>query len=263
MNDPNLPLPGTPAYDTLAPFTKTPPNNRGQRTQLDPPPGPSAEGPSLAVVETRTSGTGRARLVGVQLGLEIKKGKQADFLQDQFVMSQVVGTIKWGIGSTEFEADFDWLHGSQIAVLAESVSVAARYVKNTLPWEPVPDNVSKYPVFVASAGVAYGAMPRISSGGRLTKIVQLDESGTLDIPIPPFAISFTVIPFQGPSTVPISVHTFGSYFASYIVVAPMSNLGQNNVENNFPLYNGAEFLRVTNPSDQSKFVGAVIFCLAL
>ena len=179
-------------------------------------------------------------------------------------MAQVVGTVKWGIGSTEFEADFDWLHGTQIAVLAENVSVAARYVKNTLPWDPVPDDESRYPAFVASAGVAYGALTRISSGARLTKLVQLENPGEkLDIPIPPFAVSFTVIPFSNAKVFP-EVLAFGdSYKAGYQITSPLSNLGQHNVENSFPLFNGAEFVRITNVEQAASALCAVVFCLAL
>lgn len=264
MNDPNLPIPGAPSCDALAPFTRTPPNNRGQQTLLRPPKGPFVDEPSkaLAVVETRTDGVGRAELIGVQLGIRLEKGAPVDFKQDVFILPSVIASLKWGIGSVEFAAECDWLHGTQIGLLAETVSVAARYVKNTRPWDPTPDDDARYPSFIVSAGVAYGMVNRNSSGARLTKIVQLENpDDEVDIPVPPFAVSFTVIPMFG--AVAASVRAFGAYTADYSIAAPLSNAGQRNVENNFPLFNGAEFVTVKNILQAGHAAAAVVFGLAL
>jgi hypothetical protein len=216
---------------------------------------------ALAVVETRTDGVGRAELIGVQLGIRLEKGRPADYKTDAlFVLPSVVASLKWGIGSVEFAAECDWMHGTQIGLLAENVAVAARYVKNTRPWAPEESEVQ--PSFLVSAGVAYGTMPRNSSGARLTKIAQLENTNdTIDFPIPPFAISFTVIPFFG-AAVAVSVRSFGLYAADYAIATPLSNAGQHNVENSFPLFNGAEFLTVQNIQQQPA-VAAVVFGLAL
>ncbi len=264
MNDPNLPIPGAPSCDALAPFTVTPPNNRGGSQRLVPPVGASAVGPSLAVFDTKGDGVRRAQLIGVQLGLRLEKGKPADYLVNQFARGSVVAELTWAIGSsTEFRAECDWMHGTQISVLAETVQVAARYEKSTFPWAPAPED-TLYPTFVVNGGVAYGAMNRISSGARLTKFAYLEPQESVNIPIPPFATSFTIIPtLFGLAQVTATVRSFGLVTASYVIDAPLRNTGQHNVENSFPLFNGAEFVTITNASEQSRAVAAVVFCLAL
>lgn len=263
-NDPNLPILGEPSYDALAPFSPTPPNNRGGSIKLAPPAGSTAVGPSLSVLDTRTDGNRRARLIGVQLGIRLDRGSTQDFLVNEFTKGSVVAELSWGIGSSEdFRAECDWVHGTQISVLAETVQLSARYEKSTFPWAPAPAD-TPYPTFVANAGVAYGAMPRISSGARLTKFVHLEPGASADVPIPPFALSFTIIPtFFGLAQITATVRSFGLYSAAYTINAPLTNTAQHDVENSFPLFNGAEIITVTNPSQQNRAVAAVVFCLAL
>jgi hypothetical protein len=109
-----------------------------------------------------------------------------------------------------------------------------------------------------AAGFAYGGAG--ASPARLTEIVQVEPGGRESVPIPPWAMSFAVVP---DAALQLEVLTFGPGFSpKYIVNAPLSNQFQSNIENAFPLVNGARCIEVTNLSATNPLTAFVIFDLS-
>jgi hypothetical protein len=265
-SDPRIPIPGMPAHDALAPLTDQAPNNRGFKAIIRPPKGPFAIGEPEGILRAPPNGCARAYPINVTLGLALE-APLANFIREQvFVLPMLRAVLKWGIGSQEFTAECDWLHGTQLSIEAEAVEVAARYVKNTLPWDPVPDDSGVFPNFIASAGVGYINIGRISSAATLTELAQLQNpDDQVDILIPPYATAFTVLPVSDAS-VAVEQMAFGTaYSTRHVIGVPLSNVGQYNVENGNRIWNGAQFLRVTNLNGEQggQALALVVFCLAL
>ncbi len=262
--DPRIPIPGAAVHDAIAPLTDQTPNNRGFKVIVRPPKGPLAIAQPAGILRAPADGCSRAYLLNVTLGLALEKPLE-DFVQEQvFVLPMLRAVLKWGIGSQEFTAEADWLHGTQLTIEAEAVEVSARYLKNTLPWDPVPDDSAIYPNFIASAGVGYGNIGRNSSAATLTELAQIEDmNGQVDIPIPPYATAFTVLPVSDAS-VAVEQMAFGTAYATrHMIATPLSNAGQYNVENGIRVWNGAQFLRVTNLNEDAPAIALVVFALAL
>lgn len=183
--------------------------------------------------------------------------------EDVFVLPMVRACISWGIGNASFEAECDYLNGTQVSVAAENIRVDARYLQFTRPWIKG-DGLQVQPTYRVSAGFAYSSVGRNSNSARLTELAQIETPGeSCIISIPDFAISMTILPVDA-SSVRADVFGFGRlYKTQYNVTGPLSNVGQNNVENALPLFNGAKFVEVTNTNQAGPAFAFVVFGLAL
>lgn len=266
---PSPPLQGF--FEILRPFARliaaNNVGNLGHEERLPPPPTWNSPGPELQVLDTRTGIAGTpvgAEDVGIVLGRQVSKDAILEPIDDLFVATQIEAVIRWGVGGVNFQASCDWMHGTQLSIVGSQFRISARYTKITLPWTPPPDIV--LPTFEVTAGVGYLQPSRNSNGARLTRYVQIEHptDPKVVVPIPPFAISWTAIPV-GTAAALVEVMPFGSPYATpYDIVSPLSNVGQFNVENAFPLDGTEEFLRVTNTNQtDTPLILKIVFGLAL
>lgn len=238
------------------------PNQRGFEITLQPPDEDQGTR-TQTVVAARTNGCKNGHLLCITLGITLAQLQNNSRvpLHTQFTHPMVRAVIGYGVGSTSFEAECDWMLGTQLAVAAEYVEyVKARYIKNTLPWAPVPEPDA--PAFRVSAGLSYGGIGRTSNPARFTELVQLENPDTItSIQIPQFASSLTVLPVVG--SCEIQVFGFGGLYAvPYTIVTPLTNAQHNN-ENQIPLQNGARFVQVQNTSEEGPLIVFLVFGLNL
>ena len=171
----------------------------------------------------------------------------------------------WGLGAATFYAVCDFLNGTQIGLVAESLRIAAEYVVFDVRAdkdEPIPAECC-LPDFNIAAGAGYGVRSHNSNSARLTELISIDGADEVAcVPIPAFALSFTVQPIRDGQAAVEIVSDCGGTPVPYDVVTPLSNLGQHNMEKVMPLYNGARalFIRSRNGLPLKAFV---IFGLAL
>jgi len=239
--------------------------NRGDSVALSPPPGDIVtSGKDTSIIEVR-SRCAEGEVINIVLGIELEgqSNVSQDSVENALVYPSVRALIDWGIGGTKFRAECDYLLGTQLSIAAENIRVGARYLKNSPPWQPVAE--AQAPTFRCAAAFSYGASGRNSNSARLTELVQVEtpQSPPVRIQIPQYAISFTILPVDD-SIVQADVFGFGtSYFVRYNVGVPISNVGQHNVENTFPIFNGARFIEITNQNEEGPLYAFVIFGLAL
>ena len=244
---------GVPAWDALGPLSQSTPNNRGAIARI-------VAGQTISVADLRAVPNVVGRDLALVLGLTVE-GLEEDFVTDEAVDSAVTACITWGLGSAEFRAEVDWIDGTVITIPAEQINIRATYertfVGDTDPACP--------PAFCLAAGFAYGCRGKNSNPARLTKYVEiLDTNGTQQIKIPNFATSFNVVLVTPSTTAQVDVFGFGAGLANRVVItAPSSNVSQYDVENAFPLRNGARFLKVTNTNQSGPLRAYVIFGLSL
>lgn len=241
--------------ETVRPMSGLDANSRGMTIVLPPPvsagPGLVSESGFRTLVDMRSRGPD-AELINVTLDIQLGSG-----LDDRTIFPfgthfpTVQAILEWGIGGAQFSAICDWLQGTQLSIPGNTLRVSAQYV-NVAGAAPPP------PSFIVSAGLSYGNIGRMSSPARFTDRVSLGAGATVDRKIPKYATSFTLASatsctaLVGPFSNPIL----------YSFSPPLSNAGQRNVENNFPLFNGARSMSVTDTSGLGGFV-AVIYSLAL
>lgn len=241
--------------------------SRGNSLILEPPTADIVTtGKDSTIIEVR-SRCAEGEIINIMLGLELNKQSntsQANVV-DEAIYPSVRALLRWGCGGVKFTAECDFLLGTQLAIPAENISVGARYLKNTIPWDPVSD--ATYPTFVVSATAAYGGIGRNSNPARFTELVQIeDPAGVSRIQIPQFAISYSVLPVAN-GLVDVSQVGFGTsynvdYHLSEAATVPLRNTNRN-VENSVPIFNGARFLDVTNRNSEGPLFAFVIFGLAL
>ena len=199
----------------------------------------------------------RGQLLGVVLGLSVHN--ECPPKNGCFIDHSVRAVLQWGLGGVPLDAECDWINGTQISLVAETVKVTARYVTRTLPWALECDSCP--PIFNVSAGVGYSDNGVNSNPARLTELVQIQNpGGTFDLPLPPFGISFT-IQLVKPTT-SAAFEILGSctgYGVPGVTLGPLTNVGMHSVENSFPIRNGARFLRFTNTNVAGPLLAFVIF----
>lgn len=240
-------------------------SNRGAIIEVDPPPDTVLNGETVTrICEVRTT-CAQGELLSVTLDQSIRGGAEATTAFDvaDFVWPNVRARIMWGSGNGSFQAECDFLNGTQLSIAAESICVDAVYRKVTMAaadvesWAAAPIN--------ARVAYAYGNVGRNSNPARLTELVEL-PGGTGNIAnvlIPPFATSFTLLPVANNTDLTARVFGFGSsLFVDYDTVGTLSNTGQYNVENAFPLFNGARYIQINDGTSDPGYV-FVVFGLAL
>jgi hypothetical protein len=254
--------------ETVGPLDGLKPLNRGNSIVLTPPTAniDPAVGVDHTVCAAQSQCDVTAQVIGVMLGIELEgqSNLSQDSLQAAFVYPSVRAIVDWGIGGTSFRAELDYLQGTQLSICAENIRIGAKYMKNTLPWnQSVETNA---PSFRVSAGFGYNGIGRNSNPARLTELVQIEQQNdTQIVQIPQFAVSMTALVVDGGMSA--QVYGFGSSYS--IAWDPIGenqavNDVQYNVENAFPLFNGARYVEVTNISDQgSPLIAFIIFGLSL
>ena len=204
----------------------------------------------------------RGELLGITLGICEEAGKccpPADECADQpFALSAVRAHLEWGIGNACFTAQADFLNGTTIAVIAEQLKVCADYIV----WGD--RNADWLPCYRVSAGAGYVARSSNSNPARLTKRITVAAGARAEVKIPNFAISMTVQPIDAaPGVTLVGVLGPCGPRVSYEVVTPLTNLGQHNVENALPLFNGATRVEIDNTAGLTPLTAFIIFGLAL
>ena len=210
------------------------------------------------------SSCARAEVIGIALGLRPEGGECCCAPKCGRGIAILRAHIEWSIGNACFEAEVDFLNGTHVAVVAENVRVCAEYKV----WGSTGEGARKrcpacLPCYHVSAGFGYGAWGRNSNAARLTKRAETTVLEPIDtIKIPPFAISFTVLPI-GTSQVNARVvaRDCVTHVNYDIETPPISGCGHN-VENAFPLFNGADTIQIVS-KDGSPAQAFVIFGLAL
>lgn len=258
-----------PVVDAQDPLAGLVDANRGASADLCPPLD-GCRHSVVSVLDTRTwTGCVTARDLIVTLGRRRSRQKDGpppiDDLEGQFVLPRITALLQWGIGgSANEEAEVDWQHGTQLTIGAQNVIVQARYDVIT------PDGVSfdpcDLPAFTVNAGISRGTIGVNSNPARLTRVAQVTTPGdTVRFEIPNFALSFSVLVLgENEQSALVEQVAFGTaYRTGHAFTSPTSNVDQYNVENAVPLWNGAEFLDVTNTNEAGSLTAFVIFGLAL
>lgn len=249
------------SIDVTNPLVHSSPNNRGAVVSVR----PGQMGVAIADMRAQPN---------IGRGMDVVLGSQQDGLLEEFVDeasfldAYARATVKWSIGSASFLARCDWIEGTQLSLGAEQISVSADYfLRGYSSAEPnfVPDaSCCKAPSLLLSAGFAWGTTGRNSNGARLTELVEVAPEGKVRIPIPPFAISFTVALADPSTTATVDVVGYGTKFKNRVeITGPMTNVNQTDSENAFPIRGGARFLEVINPTSDSTLLAFVIFGLSL
>lgn len=239
---------------------------RGSGNLIEPPADFNSESSVTGLVRLQAREPGVvAQMLGVTLGTSNRGPTPTDPGAD-LEWNALRAVIKWGIGATNFQAEADFIAGTQIAVMAETLEVGVKYVRRA-PLFALP-LTSTAPTYLVSAGVGYHSQGRNSNPARLTEPIFLQ--GNLDqviLPVPEFAISFMVVPILNPAgqqNINAELRTFGAggFRASYTFSGAIANAGQQNMENAFPIWNGARFLSIINPYNNAYYA-MVVWGLAL
>lgn len=210
--------------------------------------------------------------IAVTLNVELSRedNESECQLEDDCFLAMLRARITWGSGGATFSAECDWLNGTQLCIPTENIRVDCTYLPRSLSClEPECGGrrARKAPKFDVGALLNYGGRHHNSNSARFTEIACVPEAGgSTRIPIPPYAISFIVVPVGTASqTVRADVYGFGSACrVRYLVNGPLTNAGQVNVESAFPLFNGARFVEISNQDPLAVGTSAlVIFGLAL
>jgi len=243
---------------TVRPLSGLDSNSRGMTLVLPPPtisgaPGTVNESGFRTLVDMRSRGPD-SELLNITLNLMLGDG-----LDDRTIfpfgnnVPMVQAVLDWGIGGAQFSAVCDWLQGTQLSIPANTLRVSAQYVNVQNLAGPAP------PSFIVSAGLSYGNTGRMSSPARFTERLQILPGFPVDRKIPKYATGFAI---ASNSPCLIDVGPFVGGLLQYSFVPPMSNAGQRNVENSFPLPNGVRSITITNTSGVSSPY-AIIYTLAI
>lgn len=180
------------------------------------------------------------------------------FPEDVIVLLR--GILTFALGCVTFKAVIDIINGVIISIPAETVYVQAQML--VLPKIGTDPNVChNVPPVTVSAGIAYYNLAR--STARLTEVAQVPVGGRKRIPIPAFAVSFTVLP-SGAGLAETEIITFGPGFSpKHLSQGPLTNLGQFNIVESVPLPNGAKCIEVANLSVVDPLIADIVFQLSL
>ena len=171
----------------------------------------------------------------------------------------VRAVIEWGIGGVVFkEVIVDFVNGTHITIGAEAIcTVKARY--DAAPLGPNGCDPCCLPPMIVRAGLFYGCASR---GATLTEVANIEEPGeSCRIPIPPFAVSFTVLPVDGAS-VAADIGFCGPARVRSVIVTPLSNEDQHNALDQIPIPNGARYVEIVNRG-AGRATAIVMFRIAI
>ena len=225
----------------IRPLRGLAPNKRGSSTTLN------LGDKKKSLVEARTPGQD-AEMMTVECGLTALNPSIGNNSTD------IVGTLEWGIGGANFQADFDFVNGLSFSVVANYLRVSAAYNGAMAPF-PFGPPIS----FQANAAVGYGSTARRAGVARRTlDLGTILVGATAFFLIPPFAttlgITTDVNPFTGGSLAGGLIMTLlnnGLGSDATYVYTDQSNLA-NQLETSYAIPNSNAILAlITNNTPQS------------
>ena len=182
-------------------------------------------------------------------------------ITDELVHVMVRGQVTWGLGCVSFVAFFDWLHGTQFTLVAETVQIDAQYMVISPPWLPCPNRACLPPLRL-KAGLGYGC---VGKGVRLTELAQIEEPGkSVLVDVPPFATHVTVQPACGMNA-EIRLFDCGKGYAPCFTFRSGDGPGAEGfgIGQQIPIPNGVRFVEVFNKNAEGPLTAFVIFGLSL
>ena len=231
-------------------------------------------------VPSRNGGEGPGVLCSVVLGIarcEERDSRRERRMDEEDEEEQVASALFWprvrahltfGLGGVAFKATCDFNHGTVLSIPMENLKLDAEYELFKAPDEP-----ECPPVFEISAGVCYYSTGHISNPARLTELVQVEavvNSPFIEkerVEIPKFALGFSVQPITIGGVIPpdiiVEIVRFGHLRTTVTIKSPLSNSGQVNVENAFPITNDVSHLEVYSSAQGTAVSAFVVFNLAL
>jgi hypothetical protein len=235
----------------LRPLRGLPPINRGGMKELMPGAG------WTTVVQNYHSPPEDAEMIAVSVGVGNRALSEDIASKNQ--VERIDLHVEWGMGGANFDVELDGYDGLVFCLPACKLKVDARYRQVILPNVPPP--VISVPVNV---GLAYGTFIEQSCPTRLTEDLGIiPNGGAAQDTIPPFATSFTLLcapaAIVGPPPFPLIAQPPTSIVVSetplvtaaerkaYFELTDNTNLSLH-VENQFPRFNGAKVITVTNNS---------------
>ena len=181
-------------------------------------------------------------------------------ITDAHVHAMIRGHVSWGLGCVRFHAWFDWLHGTQLTLVAEQIDVTAHYLVVSPPWLPCPDVC--LPPLRVSAGLGYGC---VGKGARLTELAQVETPGqSVLVDVPPFASHVTIQPACGQSAEVRLFDCGKAYAPCFTYVGGGSEaIEESGIGQQIPIPNGVRFVEVFNRNEAGPLTAFVIFGLTL
>lgn len=176
--------------------------------------------------------------------------------------------LTFGLGGVTFKAKCDFIHGTILSVPMENLKLDAEY-----DLFKAPDCPECPPIFEVSAGACYYSTGHISNPARLTELVQVAgvvNSSFIEkerVGIPKFALGFSVQPITIggilPPDINVDIVRFGHLRTSVVIKSPLTNAGQINVENSFPISNDVSHLEISSSVPGTAVSAFIVFNLAL
>lgn len=169
--------------------------------------------------------------------------------------------IKWGTGSNgEFEAEVDFVNGTQLSFPAETITVIGKYLVTHGDNEINPEALCKLPTFELNVGFGMGA---VGKNATLTEFVSIKEPGAKKtIQIPQYATVFTVQPTEDSSAI-ARMFGFAKNLATKYRFTAGGGPDEFGIGQNIRIFNGARFLEITNDNASGTLDTFIIFGLAL
>jgi hypothetical protein len=187
-------------------------------------------------------------------------------LRDGRFVTLIRAHLQSGIGGTYFRARCDFLLGTTLVVPAENLKVEASYLVFD-PCDPCADLgrvKACLPPVEVSVGLAYFGIGRNSNAARFTDWVCVPAGQKVMRQIPQYAVSWTARLAEPATSLTIRSFGWGTGIKTrYDVVAPLTNVGQHDVENAFPIGNGDRFLELDNSTGSAPVIASLIYGLAI
>jgi hypothetical protein len=180
-------------------------------------------------------------------------------IPDAMIWPHVRGELSWTLGAVRFEAEFDVIDGMCISVTANTIKVRARYLVESPPWEPRPDP-QDLPAIVVTGGLGYGC----GVWPQLTELAQVRQAGdSCIVPVPRYARTFTVLPVNDSKVAVRVMPLGGGYGVNARIGVPLTNVDQYNAQDAISLFDGAQFVEVTNRNQTGPAFAFLVFELSL
>jgi hypothetical protein len=243
----------------LRPLRGLPPINRGGNKRL-------SLGASATVVQNYHSPPEDAEMIAITFGIV---DDPSSITRNQIIRVEL--KVEWGVGGANFDAMLDGYDGLVFCLPACKLKVDARYRAIAIPGQPPPADI-----FV-NASLAYGTIIQRSTPTRFTSDLGVIAPGVAiqDI-IPAYANCFTVLSspvLAGPPPFPQIAQPATSIVVSetelvsaverkaYFQLTDNTNVALH-TEDQFPLFNGAAVVTVTNNGAVPAYY-TIVYGLAL